>query len=94
MFGAFGHRYCENNVEPCLWQHIYVCLNTKSEVSDFRNKMLGLVATYLNELAKLKEESIDQINRHYKSKRSELNEYQRHLFNERRRIYSDGPVEG
>jgi len=93
MFDALGHRSCGYVGEPCLWGHIYLCLDTSSQVNDFRSKMLGFVATYIADLAKLKEESLIRYSKHFRSKRSELSEYQRKLLTERYRIREDGPIE-
>jgi hypothetical protein len=69
MFDAMGHRSCSGYVgEPSFWGHIYLCLDTQSEVSDFRSKMLGFVATYIADLAKLKEESLARYSRHFRVK--------------------------
>jgi curved DNA-binding protein CbpA len=93
MFDASGHRYCKDGWEFNYWGHIYVCLDTQSEVNDFRSKMLGLVATYIADLAKLKEESLARYSKHFRSKRSKLTKFQKKLLTERYRIYSDGPIE-
>ena len=64
--------------------HILVCLETETEVYNFKNRVLALINKYAEELGQLKEKIINEVETYYRENEKNLDDYGKKLFNKTR----------
>ncbi|CAI2175655.1 14104_t:CDS:2 [Funneliformis geosporum] len=62
--------------------HITVCLDTQSEVNNFKNQVLAAIDRYATELKQLKEESIRRIEAYFNENKKYLDDFCQKMFEE------------